>query len=112
MLICELGKDFWKEQNNKLMEYWTHMLKILNLNWISRIYNEPHGPGASFKSQYCSGRIPTTPTVGASSRRVKLRNTSVNCMQCMLFILVRDAIWELRNVVFEYHMKNSLLFQH
>ena len=66
--------------------------KKLRLNWIPRVCNEPHGPGSSFKSEYCPTRIPTTPTVGASSLQVKLRISSVLCVQYTRAVKVRELI--------------------
>jgi len=61
------------------------------------------------QSEYCAGRISIIPTGGASSRRVKLKFCSANFVKCLCCVLVRVAIRELSNVVFEEHMKNSFL---
>jgi hypothetical protein len=61
------------------------------------------------KSAYCPGRIPTIPTVGASSRRLKLGICSANCVQYVCCFLRKVAIRELCKVVFEEHTKNGFL---
>jgi hypothetical protein len=63
-------------------------------------------------SAYDCGRISTIPTVGTSSSRVKLRISSVNCMQYMCCVLARVKIRELRKVVFLEDMKRRFLCQH
>ena len=55
---------------------------------------------------------PTVPTVGASSRGVTLRISSVNLMQYLCCILVRVAIRLLRKVVTEKHTLKNLLCLH
>jgi hypothetical protein len=71
-----------------------------------------HGLADSVKAEYCTGQIPIFPTVGASIRRVKLKVSSVNCMQCMCCFMVTVSIRELSNFVVEDHIKNSSLCQH
>jgi len=86
--------------------------KIVTLNWMPQICNEPHGLGASFKSAYYPFRVPTVPNVRDVSRRGKLRNSLANCVQYMCCVLVKVGNRELRNVVVEKHMYNSSLWQH
>ena len=93
---------------NRVSENWERILKIVNLNWITRICKEPHGPGTSFKSKYYTCRIPKTPTVGASSLWVKLKISSVIFVQYICCILVKFTNREHRNIVFEEHRQNRV----
>jgi hypothetical protein len=78
--------------------------KIVSLSWIWRICNGRHGHETASNCACCQVRIPTFPTVGVSSRQVKLRICSQNYVEC------KCCVREFRKFVFEEPAMNCFLF--